>query len=160
MVTSGVTLHQKSVLSPAVFESQLSTDSMVHTSIATGFKTSPASTENSQKVENSLDFSRKSPEPPVSARFKWSDESDSLPALPTVSPKYNRDLSGLRSASTNPFSSLKCRRRNPQNSYHRHSQAHRKYSYYSHYYPPTNPCHPPHSSQPSFALYLDCISKL
>ena len=115
MVTSGVTLHQKSVLSPAVFESQLSTDSTVHTSIATGFKTNPASThfiENCKKIEIPPIFTQKPSFSLISERFNWADDVKSSLTTSITSTKLPRDFSALRSSLTNPFSSLRRRRRN------------------------------------------------
>jgi hypothetical protein len=118
-------------------------------------------TVNSSTPGNAIgkaELHSKTLETPVLAHFNWSDESESLPVPPKIPPNHPRDLSGLRSSSTNPFSSLRRR--------HRQSRNPRRYTHFQpqhyRYHPsPTSYHHPPasypsrHPSQPSFAASLD-----
>ena len=45
----------------------------------------------------------------VPTPFNWANDAVSLPTIPTIPPKQPRDLSGLRSSTKNPFSSLRRR---------------------------------------------------
>ena len=98
-------------------------------------------------------FSKSRPKSPVQNCFSWADDASALPTSPTL-PHPPRDLSGLRSSTANPFSSLKRRHRYPQNSYRRHSQPRQKRFYsHSNYYPSTT--HPTCHSQPPFGVSLN-----
>ncbi|KAF8813084.1 hypothetical protein BYT27DRAFT_7271597 [Phlegmacium glaucopus] len=95
----------------------------------------------------------------VSTRFSWADDAEALPIVSTTPTKYPRDLSGLRSSSTNPFSSLRRRHRkqaqNPRNSYHfHHSQP--RHTHYQHFNSLHSNPHPPHQiSQPTSFISLN-----
>ena len=120
----------------------------------------PATTISTQKLQSTLaDFTQKhpdtpvfSPKEPLSSRFNWADDAGTLPILSTFTQRPSlppRDLSGLRSPSTNPFLSLKRRRRHPQNS-------HRKYFQPRFNPSPRFPTQPPrHLSQRPYAVSLD-----
>ena len=122
--------HQKSALSRAVFELQLSTESTVLTSIVTPFKTcsAPAEfTENCKKVEISPNFTQKPPFLPASESFDWADDAEALYITSTIPQHPPRDLSCLRTTSMHPFSSLRRKRGRPKNRTRQNAQ--RNYSY-------------------------------
>lgn len=131
-----VTLHQKSEILGADFESQLSQGSPAFTCIATGLKSrsvSPDLTENREKVENSPNITQNHPEPPkspVSEHFKWADDSESLPTASITPTNHPRNFSSLRSSSANPFASL--RRRHRKN-LHRVIDSHPQHEYCCHH---------------------------
>ena len=113
-----VTIHPKNEQLQADFELQLSTESTVPTCTVTGLKTRSAPTyfmENGQKVENLSIFTQKTAEPLVSTPFNWADDTEAPQTIYTTPTKHPRDLSGLRSSSINPFSSLRRRHRNHRN---------------------------------------------
>jgi hypothetical protein len=100
------------------------------------------------------------PEPaksPISERFNWADDIDSSPRTCTTPTKHPRDLSGLRSLTTNPFSSLKRRRRYPQtrNSYRKQSQLCQKHFYPYHHHPSPPYWHPTHYLSQPASVSLD-----
>ena len=85
-------------------------------------ETPPTITNFTQKHPDTPVFS---PKEPLSSRFNWADDARTLPILSTFTQRPSlppRDLSGLRSPSTNPFWSLKRRRRHPQNSHRKYFQ--------------------------------------
>ena len=104
--------HKKSVLSCAVFTSQQPTESLAPTCIVTAQETRlelADFTENHQKTEKSANFNQNHSKLPVLERLDWADDATELPLLATAPMKQPRDLSGLRSSSTNPFVSLRRR---------------------------------------------------
>jgi hypothetical protein len=154
-----VTKHPKNERFGADFESQPSTEHLAPTCIVTGLKTRSAPTDftkNGQKVEKPLIFNPEPPKSSVSERFSWADDADRLPTPSIVPTKCPRDLSDLRSSTVNPFSSLKRRRRHPQNSHHRHFQPCHKHFYHPHCYPSPSHWHAPDRfPQPAFGVSLD-----
>ena len=78
----------------------------------TAFETCPTTTGCTQKLEKHPIATQKTPESVVSTRFNWADDANSFPISSMMPTKYPRDLSGLRSSSANPFSSLRRRCRN------------------------------------------------
>ena len=81
------TEHQKSVLLRAVFESQLSTESPVSTTIVTALKTRPESTssaKNYEKVEKLPIFTQKDAEPIVLDHSKCADNIYMSPAYTSI----------------------------------------------------------------------------
>ncbi|KAF8801007.1 hypothetical protein BYT27DRAFT_7116220 [Phlegmacium glaucopus] len=119
----------------------------------------PEFTQKHPETRNSAVFPQKHPKTPVLTRFSWADDAEALPIMSTMPTKHPRDLSGLRSSSTNPFSSLRRRHRkqaqNPRNSYHfHHSQPrHTHYQHFNSFH--SNP-HTPHQfSQPSSFVSLN-----
>jgi hypothetical protein len=110
--------HEKNVLLRAVFDSKPPTESPVSTTIVSALENHSETAsfmEKHQKDEKSHIFTQKTPDSPISARFNWSDDAYEPPILSTVPTKHPRDISGLRSSSKNPFSSLRRRRRQPRN---------------------------------------------
>jgi hypothetical protein len=112
--------HQKSVLLRDVSQSESPIEFLASTPIISAFKTRPESAifvENCKKVEITPHLAQNHPEtlkPPVSKRFNWADEAGSLPISTTLPQHPPRDLSGLRSTSTDPFSSLRRRHGHPK----------------------------------------------
>ena len=72
--------------------------------------------QNQPEMQESIVFDQKQPKSPVLEGFSWAEDANSLPLLSTTPSKHPRDLSCLRSSSTNPFSSLCRRRRKYKNS--------------------------------------------
>ena len=71
-------------------------------------------------VSKSIPFPIPIPEPLIPATisstpFDWANDAATLPIIPTIPPKMPRDLSGLRSSSKNPFSSLRRRHHHSKN---------------------------------------------
>ena len=156
-----VTLHQKSEQLGVAFESQSSPGSPEPSYIVSALKTRPTSpgfTKKDQKTEKPLIFTQNSPEPPVSTHFDWADDAKDLSTSFIVPTKYPRDLSGLRSSSTNPFSSLRRRCRNrkkPQRFIGFRAQSDHLYTFpsFCHHIPAQHSlCH---SSQPPVVISLD-----
>ena len=151
------TNHEKSELHPD-FESQPPTEHTAPTLVNTSLKTRSASgdfTENHQKVEKYPISIQNSPESLVSTRFSWADDITELPMVSTAPTKCPRDISALRSSSTNPFSSLQRRCWQPRksrrfiNSWPQSCCQHT--SRKSHFY--SSPRHTPrHPSQPHIPL--------
>jgi hypothetical protein len=107
---------------PPDFKSKSSLGPPARSYVATCLKScsaSPDVTENCQNFENLPIFTQNLPETsktPVSDRFIWADDVESPAMTHTTPTKYPRDLSGLRSSMTNPFSSLRRRCRNNKKS--------------------------------------------
>ena len=74
---------------------------------------SPAQNHSEMPVSNQKHL--EPPKAPVSESFSWADDAKSLPTLSISPMKLPRDLSCLRSSSTNPFSSICRRHRNRKN---------------------------------------------
>jgi hypothetical protein len=114
----------------------------VPTTIITDSETRPTTasfTQNYQKLENSSKFTQNPPESAISKHFNWAEDAAELPMLSTTPTKYPRDFSGLRSSSTNPFSSLRRRHwnlQNARNSIH-HSTNSQPQHHHLNYYPST-----------------------
>jgi hypothetical protein len=76
----------------------------------------------------------------VSAPINWADDAVSLSTIPTIPSKQPRDLSGLRSSSKNPFSSLR----------RRHHYSKRPQIFSSCRHTRSYPTHPPLHHTPPF----------
>ena len=72
--------------------------------------------ENHQNHQKSPTFVQEPPEPLIPKCFSWADDTEALYTTFTIPKKRPRDLACLCSSSTNPFSSLRRRRRQPQES--------------------------------------------
>jgi hypothetical protein len=95
--------------------SELPTSYLAPTSVVTGPKTCSAPARSAKickKSEKSPIFNQIHPKSLVSESFSWAANVESPLATSTAPTKLTRDLSCLRSSSTNPFSSLCRRRRN------------------------------------------------
>jgi hypothetical protein len=99
------------------------------------------------------------PKSPISECFSWADDAEPPTMTSTTPTKHPRDLSGLRSSSAYPFSSLRhCRQ--SQNSRRfasfqcQHHCYHRSSKPYYHSLTPHLPL-AQHSSQPPSAIFLD-----
>ena len=76
----------------------------------------------------------------VPTPFNWANDAVSLPTIPTIPSKQARDLSGLRSSSKNPFSSL----------HRRHHYSKRPQIFSSCHHTHSYPTHPPLHHTPPF----------
>ena len=103
--------HEKSADLCVVFKSQPSTEYPAPTSGSnvTALKMRSVladCVENCEKLENHTILTQKPMESVISTCFSWADDANSHPISSTMPTKYLRNLSGLRSSSANPFSSL------------------------------------------------------
>jgi hypothetical protein len=81
------------------------------TTIVPAFETRSTTSNFAKNHEKSPIFTQKPPEPPNSTCFSWAEDAVELPLLSMAPTKQLRDISGLRSPSKNPFSSLQRRRK-------------------------------------------------
>ena len=86
-------------------------------------------TQKHPKLQESAVSNQKHPKVPASDHFSWADDANTLPISATATTKHPRDLSGLRSSSKNPFSSLQRRRRQSRNPRH-FTYSHHQYNHY------------------------------
>jgi hypothetical protein len=119
-------------LAPRTTDSMIQTDSSSSVSVST--QTEPLS------------------EPPIptivaSAHFNWADDTASLPTQNMPSSLPPRDLSGLRSSKSNPFSSLQHRAKRFTHHSHQCRRHHSRFNFNSFYSPHHNSFKPtpPHS---------------
>jgi hypothetical protein len=153
--------HKKSAPLRAVFEPQQPVGSPAPTTIVSASETRSQmadSTKKHEKIEKTSIFTPKSLEPPVSMCFSWADDAAGLPIVTTAPTKHPRDISSLRSSSKNPFSSLRRRRQQPQNSHHFinfRTQLNCQHTISNPHYHISTPRLPRRSSQPPFAVSLD-----
>ena len=109
---------------------------------------------NSSKDSKRAKFTQKDQENAKFPVLEYFNHADALPLPPKTPRTYPRNLSGLRSPSRNPFSSLRRRHHHSQNSYC-FNQHRPQYNYFKHSYHHSDPRAPVHSPLPPFSASLD-----